>query len=107
MLGRERLVEELVARYFTPGQGITELPAWQLHNQRAIDAAQCFPKASVCYLDDNAGQGRPDLSATERKHRIYRLRARLRDALREEILESVERQEDLDSEIRELFSAFS
>ena len=40
-------------RYFTPGQGITELPAWQLHNQRAIDAAQCFPH--VCYLDDNAG----------------------------------------------------
>ena len=40
-------------RYYAPGQGITELPAWQLHDQRAIDAAQCFP--SVCYLDDNVG----------------------------------------------------
>jgi len=54
-----------------------------------------------------AGQPRPDLSVTERKHRLFRLRARLRDALRDELLDSVERPEELDSEIRELFSALS
>jgi len=52
-----------------------------------------------------ASQARPDLSVTERKHRLFRLRARLRDALHEEILESVEGPEELQSEIRELFSA--
>jgi hypothetical protein len=40
-------------RYYAPGRGIVELPGWKLHDQRAIDAAQCFP--GVCYLDDNVG----------------------------------------------------
>ena len=53
------------------------------------------------------GQARPDLSVTDRKNRLFRLRARLRECLREEILPSVERAEDVDSEIRELFAAFS
>lgn len=53
------------------------------------------------------GQGRPDLSVTDRKNRLFRLRARLRERLREEILPSVDRVEDVDSEIRELFAAFS
>lgn len=54
-----------------------------------------------------AGQARPDLSVTDRKNRLYRLRARLRECLRQEILPSVDRAEDVDSEIRELFTAFS
>jgi RNA polymerase sigma-70 factor (ECF subfamily) len=53
------------------------------------------------------GQPRPDLSVTDRKNRLFRLRARLRDCLRQEILPSVDRVEDVDSEIRELFAAFS
>jgi len=53
------------------------------------------------------GGGRPDLSVTDRKNRLFRLRARLRDCLRQEILPSVDRAEDVDSEIRELFAAFS
>jgi len=54
-----------------------------------------------------AGQERPDLSVTDRKNRLYRLRARLRECIRQEILPSVDRAEDVDSEIRELFAAFS
>jgi RNA polymerase sigma-70 factor (ECF subfamily) len=53
------------------------------------------------------GQARPDLSVTDRKNRLFRLRARLRECLRQEILPSVDRAEDVDSEIRELFAAFS
>jgi RNA polymerase sigma-70 factor (ECF subfamily) len=53
------------------------------------------------------GQARPDLSVTDRKNRLFRLRARLRECLRQEILPSVDRVEDVDSEIRELFAAFS
>jgi RNA polymerase sigma-70 factor (ECF subfamily) len=53
------------------------------------------------------GQVRPDLSVTDRKNRLFRLRARLRDCLRQEILPSVDRAEDIDSEVRELFAAFS
>ena len=53
------------------------------------------------------GQARPDLSVTDRKNRLFRLRARLRECLRREILPSVDRAEDVDSEIRELFAAFS
>ena len=41
------------------------------------------------------GRGRPDLSVTDRKNRLFRLRARLRDCLRQEILPSVDRAEDV------------
>jgi RNA polymerase sigma-70 factor (ECF subfamily) len=54
-----------------------------------------------------AGQARPDLSVTDRKNRLYRLRARLKECIRQEIRPSVDRAEDVDSEIRELFAAFS
>jgi RNA polymerase sigma-70 factor (ECF subfamily) len=51
------------------------------------------------------GAARADLSPTDRKHRLYRLRNRLRECLRAELLPSVERAEEVESEIRELFSA--
>ena len=51
------------------------------------------------------GAPAPDLTPTDRKHRLYRLRNRLRDCLREEIEPSVERAEEVESEIRELFRA--
>jgi len=51
------------------------------------------------------GAPRPDLSATDRKNRAFRLRARLQACLREEILPSVERPGEVESEIRELFSS--
>jgi RNA polymerase sigma-70 factor (ECF subfamily) len=51
------------------------------------------------------GGGRADLSVTDRKNRLHRLRVRLRECLREEILPSVDRAEDVESEIRELFAA--
>lgn len=39
--------------YYEPGKGFGQRTGWQLHDQRAIDAAQCFP--GVCYLMDNVG----------------------------------------------------
>ena len=51
------------------------------------------------------GGGRADLSVTDRKNRLHRLRVRLRECLREEILPSVDRAEDVESEIRELFAS--
>jgi RNA polymerase sigma-70 factor (ECF subfamily) len=51
------------------------------------------------------GKARPDLSATDRKNRLHRLRVRLRECLREEILPSVDRPEEVESEIRELFAS--
>jgi DNA-directed RNA polymerase specialized sigma24 family protein len=51
------------------------------------------------------GKTRPDLSATDRKNRLHRLRLRLRECLREEILPSVDRPEEVESEIRELFAS--
>jgi RNA polymerase sigma-70 factor (ECF subfamily) len=51
------------------------------------------------------GASRPDLSATDRKNRLHRLRLRLRECLREEILPSVEGPAEVESEIRELFAA--
>ena len=52
-----------------------------------------------------AGAERPDLTATDRKHRLYRLRGRLRDALRQELEPSLENPADFDSEVGELFRA--
>lgn len=54
-----------------------------------------------------AGAARPDLSVTDRKNRLFRLRSRLKDHLRQELLPSLEAAGELDSEIRELFSALS
>ena len=51
------------------------------------------------------GKGQPDLSVTDRKNRLHRLRLRLRECLRDEILPSVDRAEDVESEIRELFAS--
>jgi RNA polymerase sigma-70 factor (ECF subfamily) len=52
-----------------------------------------------------SGSGRPDLTPTDRKHRLYRLRGRLREALRAELEPSLENPADVDSEVRELFRA--
>ena len=52
-----------------------------------------------------SGAARPDLTPTDRKHRLYRLRSRLRECLRAEIAPSVERAEEVESEVRELFRA--
>jgi len=51
------------------------------------------------------GTSTPDLTPTDRKHRLYRLRNKLRDCLRDEIAPSLERAEEVESEIRELFRA--
>ena len=40
-------------RSYAPGRGFVELTGWKLHDERAIDADQCF--RHVCYLDDNVG----------------------------------------------------
>ncbi len=52
-----------------------------------------------------AGKPRPDLSVNDRKNRLFRLRSRLKECLRQEILPSVDRAAEAESEIRELFSA--
>jgi len=54
-----------------------------------------------------AGAARPDLSVTDRKNRLFRLRSRLKEHLRQELLPSLESAGEVDSEIRELFSALS
>jgi len=54
-----------------------------------------------------AGAERPDLSVTDRKNRLFRLRSRLKEHLRQELLPSLESAGGVDSEIRELFSALS
>lgn len=52
-----------------------------------------------------SGAPRPDLSVTDRKNRLFRLRARLREYLRQELLPSTADAGGVDSEIRELFSS--
>jgi outer membrane protein assembly factor BamB len=43
-------------RYYDPGSGrFGEMRDWQLRDQRAVDAAQCFADAGTCYLADNVG----------------------------------------------------
>lgn len=41
--------------YYDPVTGFGEEKSWALHNQRAIDAAQCFGNPRICYLMDNVG----------------------------------------------------
>lgn len=54
-----------------------------------------------------SGQPRPDLSVTDRKNRLFRLRSRLKDCLRQEVLPSLDGARETGSEIREPFSALS
>lgn len=42
-------------RYYDPGRGFGDMKDWTLHDQRAIDAGQCFHEDGVCYLSDNVG----------------------------------------------------
>lgn len=41
--------------YYDPATGFGEEVGWTLHDQRAIDAAQCFGSPRTCYLMDNVG----------------------------------------------------
>ena len=41
--------------YFDPVTGFGEEKGWTLHDQRAIDSAQCFGEPRTCYLMDNVG----------------------------------------------------
>lgn len=41
--------------YYDPASGFGEELGWALHDQRAIDAAQCFGNPRTCYLMDNVG----------------------------------------------------
>src|SRR5262249_33086365 len=50
------------------------------------------------------GAPRPDLSAPDRKTRLFRLRSRLREFLKQELLPSTADAGGVESEIRELFS---
>jgi RNA polymerase sigma-70 factor (ECF subfamily) len=52
-----------------------------------------------------SGPPPPGLTETDCKNRRFRLRTRLRELLREELLPSVDREDEIDSEIRELFAA--
>ena len=41
--------------YYDPATGFGEERSWALHDQRAIDLAQCFGSPRTCYLMDNVG----------------------------------------------------
>ena len=55
-------------------------------------------------MDLLSGKVPPALSVSERKNRLQRLRAKLKNHLRECILPNVDRQADVDSEIREILA---
>ncbi|MBI2931074.1 MAG: sigma-70 family RNA polymerase sigma factor [Planctomycetes bacterium] len=60
-----------------------------------------------CSAEDVAllnGAARPDLSESDRKNRLHRLRQRLRECLREIVRASVERESDVEDEVRELLA---
>lgn len=99
-----RAESELVSSEATPEQAFRGRWAKEILS-RAM--ARLKPEVSPDDLALLGGRESPELSVTDRKNRLFRLRARLRECLRQEILPSVDRPEDVDSEIRELFSAFS
>lgn len=41
--------------FHDPVTGFGQRAGWKLHDQRAIDAGQCFPSLRTCYLADNVG----------------------------------------------------
>jgi RNA polymerase sigma-70 factor (ECF subfamily) len=88
----------------TPEEAFRALWARETLSRAMARLRSQVPAADLALL---AGDPRTDLSITERKSRLFQLRARLRDCLREQILESVDRAQDVDSEIREMFAALS
>ncbi|MBV8881136.1 MAG: sigma-70 family RNA polymerase sigma factor [Planctomycetaceae bacterium] len=95
---------DLVSAEPGPEQAFRSRWARELLSRAMTRLRQQVPPEDLALL---SGAPRPDLSVTDRKNRLFRLRARLKQCLREEILPSVDRPEGVDSEIRELFSAFS
>jgi DNA-directed RNA polymerase specialized sigma24 family protein len=86
----------------TPEQAFRRRWAHEILSRAMARLRPVVPPEDLALL---TGAPRPDLSVTDRKNRLFRLRARLKEALREELLPSVERADDVDSEIRELYSA--
>jgi DNA-directed RNA polymerase specialized sigma24 family protein len=93
---------DLAASGPTPEEAFRRRWAHEILSRAMARLKTSVPPEDLALL---SGAPRPDLSVTDRKNRLFRLRARLKDALRGEILPSVDRPEDVDSEIRELYSA--
>jgi len=93
---------ELVAAEPTPEQAFRTKWAMEILG-RAM--ARLRTETSTEDLALLTGGGRADLTVTDRKNRLHRLRVRLRECLREEILPSVDRADEVESEIRELFAS--
>lgn len=92
---------ELVSVEPTPEQAFHRQWARQIMT-RAMDRLRLRVHAEEMGL--LSGQGPPSLSVAERKQRTRKLRAELRECLREEILPSVGSEREVESEIRELLA---
>jgi len=72
---------------------------------RAMDRLRAeYPAEDVALL---TGEARQDMGESERKNRAHRMRQRLRQCLRQEILLSVERESDVEEELREFLAVLS
>ncbi|HEX7902077.1 MAG TPA: hypothetical protein VF950_30230 [Planctomycetota bacterium] len=60
------------------------------------------PAEDIALLE---GKGPPDLSPSERKNRVFRLRGKLQHLLRETVRTSMDNQGDPDSELRAIFAS--
>jgi DNA-directed RNA polymerase specialized sigma24 family protein len=63
---------------------------------------ESVPAEDIALLE---GKAPPDLSASEKKNRLFRLRGRLQHLLRETVRASMDGQGDPDSELREIFAS--
>jgi hypothetical protein len=63
---------------------------------------ETVPSEDLALLE---GKSPPEMTPSEKKNRLFRVRGRLQHLLRESVKATVDREGDVDSELREIFAS--
>jgi len=94
--------DDLRAADATPEKAFYKGWALTILEQAMAKLRESVPPEDLALLE---GKAPPEMSASEKKNRLFRVRGRLQHLLRESVKAAVDREGDVDSELREIFAS--
>ncbi|HVE40173.1 MAG TPA: ECF-type sigma factor [Planctomycetota bacterium] len=86
----------------TPEKAFYKGWALTILEQAMAKLRESVPPEDLALLE---GKAPPEMTVSEKKNRLFRVRGRLQHLLRESVKSAVEREEDVDSELRAIFAS--
>jgi RNA polymerase sigma-70 factor (ECF subfamily) len=94
--------DDLRAADSTPEKAFFKGWALTILEQAMTRLRETVPAEDLALLE---GKSPPEMTASEKKNRLFRVRGRLQHLLRESVKAAVDREGDVDSELREIFAS--